>query len=198
MESEKLDEIKEELKNAIDLVKDVDNELKPEAFKYVLKRMLINSNPSPQISQRQGTNEDQETKQPEPTTFYEKVSKETGIKIELLEALVGYDEGNNTFKLKISFTRGKEAEKQVDASLVYLTLKKFGLGNGSATSRELREMLGNLKISSLSNFAATMSSKGNYFTINGVKGSSNMTYLITAIGAQKGVEILKEKAEGMT
>lgn len=200
MKDEKIAEIQEELSSALGLVKDIDGDLKIEAFKYVLKRLLgeFESTPLiPNVDVEHGRTVGQENEE-EPTTFYERVSKETGIDIEILEALIGYDENKNTFALKFSFTKGKEAEKQIEAALVYLTLKKYGLEEQSGDSRELIELLENLKIGSISNFSTHMSNKGSYFTVNGVKGSPNKTYIITKFGLQKGVELLKSRAEAMS
>jgi len=112
-----------------------------------------------------------------------KVSKESLLKLFYFE-----DE-----KLKPIFDikRNTAKEKQIDSTLAILCVRYYLLGKNSISSIELRGMLKDLGISSLTNMATNLSEAKGLIIGEGVPGSQNFIYKITQPGIKRGLEIIR-------
>lgn len=116
------------------------------------------------------------------------------------------DNGKNPYPSVIDVLNGKvkitkaikgsnTAEKTVKCVLMYLWAKDRLLGIATADSKELREVCKEHAALDSSNFAAHLSSRKEYFLIDGAAGSSLKTHKLTVPGRMKAEELLKELNE---
>lgn len=186
MESDIADSIKSKLNLAMELVSDIEEPLKLEAFKFVLQNFNLSQ------STKETGKTQSEDNPPETNSFFDNLTKQTKVPLEVLEDFYAFDIDSNTFALKfVPQSSSSAKEQQVQASIVYLLGKTYGLGEKIATSKELVQMLTNLGVESIKNFSTYIGSETTFFSVTGVKNSSNKKYSLTTKGLMKGIDILK-------
>ncbi len=184
MNDDFVSKLKEQLKIAENLVSDLDESIRGEAFRYVLNRMQINSKitEEPDALGKEATY---------PSGFYGEMSKKVGIPANTLKILVDYDEGKGRIALNFTPSAKMAKEAQLEATVLYLSAKYAGLSDRTADSYELHDAMGHLAISQLEHYAKYMGSQKKYLLI---AGKRKKTYTLTQPGYELGISLLKDKA----
>lgn len=196
MENKDVEELRKNLKLASELTKDIDSDLRLEAFRYALSELTSRVTGARPDSSQERTSEKfkengQDVPQDEPD-FFEKIAEETMIDIKSLKSLISFDQEDSKFTLKFSPKNERQTEKQIDATSIYLTVKKIGLGIDNANSRELREVVRRLGVP-LGHYIENISGIPE-FSVTGLHAGTKQCTILSK-GVQRGTRLLKEKSE---
>ncbi len=173
--------IKEKIAEAVELTKDVEPEIMPIAFRVVLEKLLsVSHETTTQMMPRVKS----------PKVFIE-LANQCRISLENVHHVFDIDEDKKAVRI-ICQINGNEKEKQVTATLIYMTAKYFMFDEQTATSRELTTVMENLGIGSLANLAKNLGDQAQWFVLEQGSGSRVGGYKITVPGLTKGKETIKQ------
>ncbi len=184
MNDDFVSKLKEQLKIAENLVSNIDESIRGEAFKYVLNRMQINNKitEEPEVIEKEATH---------PSRFYGELSKKVGIPANTLKLLVDYDEEKGRIVLNFTPNAKMAKEAQLAATVLYLSAKYAGLSDRTADSYELHDAMKHLAIRQLDHYAKYMGLQKKYLLI---AGKRKKIYTLTQPGYELGISLLKDKA----
>ena len=104
--------------------------------------------------------------------------------------IVYFEEGN--FKIITEIDGKNNKEKQLNATLLILTINDICYGINKIRSQELRNMLEYLGIRSLVNLSTNLKTMKNYIISDGKKASSEYGYKLTLPGKREGIKLLTD------
>lgn len=120
---------------------------------------------------------------------FERLSKDSGLTSEELREMFQIYEDDIIILKDIP---GSTPEKQLKASLLLLTFKRYLYNTTELEASELKKFLEKLAIGSLSILSANLKKYKSYIITKGKAGSNKYKYVITIPGLKKGIEIIKE------
>lgn len=120
----------------------------------------------------------------------EKLAQKTDLTVEELKHIFDFEE--NDVRI-IHPVEGKESERQLNATLLYLTVYKYCFGLEEIDSGDLRKKLTDLGIGSLVNLSSNLKRYKNYLVHKmTARGTTDTSYRITIPGELYGIKIIKE------
>jgi hypothetical protein len=117
------------------------------------------------------------------------LEKRLNLPVEKINNLIHFE--NNDVVLLFNIPGKSNNEKQINATLLILTLTKLKFNKDEIASKELTKKLKTLGIGSLSILSNNLKQQRQYFVTSGAKGSINFSYKITIPGLNKGIELFK-------
>lgn len=190
MEDEVVDSIRSKLELAVDIVSDVEEPLRAEAFKVVLS-YLMGQNNSYYVSKKVDKGEGL-AQMSDNSTIYDALAKSAESTPETMSLLFNYDESDKKISFNITFDPSKIAPSQQDLVLLYLTVKHFGFNVNEEKDSEIRSLLERHKVP-VKNLPRNLGNSDR-IVVQGTKKKERI-YAITPKGWKKGIEILKAKAQ---
>jgi len=127
---------------------------------------------------------------------YDQLLAETGINIDVLKEIVYFDDSGFTIITEVTGKDNKE--KQINATLLILTINDICYGNNSVKSQDLKAKLEYLGIRSLVNLSTNLKTIKNYIIPDGKSGSLDYSYKITLPGKKEGLRILNTFSKKIT
>ena len=188
MSDDEFNSIKDKVDKVVNITAHIeDDKLRIEAFKIVLERVLDNRTTSGKIpTMPNGTRPDQTIGQ----GFFELISEKVGVSPKSLNDLFTYDDTTKKISFRFLFDDRKVSKNQIDAVLMYMTLKLLGMNQSNVGASEIRDLIVDSHIE-LKHIADTLKGSKGYFKATG-NGKSG-TYEITPLGWKKGIELVQEK-----
>ena len=119
---------------------------------------------------------------------YDELLAETGINIDVLKEIVYFDDSGFTIITEVTGKNNKE--KQINATLLILTINDICYGNNSVKSKDLKAKLKYLGLRSLGNLSINLRTIKNYIIPVGKSRSPDYSYKITLPGKKEGIRIL--------
>ncbi len=119
----------------------------------------------------------------------ESLAKELGLELDRLKNVIEFTEDD--FHIISNIPGEKDWEKQLNASLVVLTINYYCRGEREVLAGDLRNILQDLGIRSLLNMATNITYQNNFIVKIGKPGSHYTRYRITNPGLQNGIDIIK-------
>jgi hypothetical protein len=188
MSDDEFNSIKDKVDKAMNITAHIeDNKLRIEAFKIVLERVLdnrVNSDKIPTMSNE--TRPDQTNGQ----GFFELISEKVGVTPKSLNDLFAYDDTTKKISFRFLFDDRKVSKNQMDAVLMYMTMRLLGMNQSIAEASEIRDLIVDSHIE-LKHIADTLKGSKGYFKATGNGKSGN--YEITPLGWKRGIELIQEK-----
>ena len=120
----------------------------------------------------------------------EKLAQKTDLTVEELKHIFDFEE--NDVRI-IHPVEGKESERQLNATILYLTVYKYCFGLEEIDSGDLRKKLTDLGIGSLVNLSSNLKRYKNYIVHKmSAWGATDTSYRITIPGELRGIKLIKE------
>lgn len=188
MSDDELNNIKDKVDKAMNITAHIeDDKLRIEAFKIVLERVLDNrANTDKFPTMSDGTRPDQTNSQ----DFFEQISEKVRLSPKALNDLFAYDDTTKKISFRFLFDNRKVSKNQMDAVLMYMTMRLLGMNQSIAEASEIRDLIVDSHIE-LKHIADTLKRSKGYFKTTG--NSKNWTYEITPLGWKRGIELIQEK-----
>ncbi len=121
----------------------------------------------------------------------EKLAQKTDLTVEELKHIFDFEE--NDVRIIHPVEGKSEGERQLNATLLYLTVYKYCFGLEEINSGDLRKKLTDLGIGSLVNLSSNLKRYKNYLVHKmSARGATDTSYRITIPGEIRGIKIIKE------
>lgn len=171
-----------------------DPELRKIAFKEALSS-LLGRKKNETLLGKKGRTGTEESKDEEIRPFdIKKIAAELRLEKKFLESAIDFD-GSDAHIL-IEIPGKKEWEKQLNATLIIMTLRYVGKNDREILAINLKKELMDLGIGT-ANLATTLKSEASkYITRKTTRGSHDSKYRLTNPGRKRGLEILKAALSG--